>query len=373
MHPVRSSIVVLSVFLAGAFLAPRPAVPSGDDAPNVILVTTDGLRWQDVFSGADAKLMTPAEGVAKPEALKKTYWRDSPEERRRTLLPFLWGTVAREGQIYGNRWRQSSVRASNGLSFSYPGYNEMLAGFPDPRIDSNKKRSNPNSTVLEWLNRKPRFERRVAAFCSWDVFPFILNRERSGLLVNAGWEPTDERPLREAAELGEQAGREIAEPWGASRFDVLTFQAALEHLTRRNPKVLYVSLGETDEWAHAGRYDEYLTAARRADGFVKRLWETAQSLPGYRGNTSLVITTDHGRGEGQAWRDHGAKVPGSEDIWLAVLGPRTPALGEQAGGEPLTQSQVAATVAALAGEDYGASVARAASPVTRAVRVRRLY
>jgi hypothetical protein len=373
VKPLRSGLPALVVCVLGAALAPRAAVSSDEDRSNVIVVTSDGLRWQEVFSGADPGLMTPVEGVRKPEDLKSVYWRETPAERRETLLPFLWGTVAKKGQIHGNRWRGSSVRVTNGKNFSYPGYNELLTGFADARIDSNDKRPNPNATVLEWLTRRSPFEGRVAAFCSWGCFPWILNRERCGFLVNAGWEPADGRPVAESAALGAEAGREIPGPWDDVRFDVLTFQAALEHLVRKKPRVLYVALGETDEWAHLGRYDEYLAAAHRADGFVRRLWETAESQPEYRGRTSLVFTTDHGRGDGHAWRDHGAKVPGAENIWFAFLGPRTAPLGEQSGREPLTQSQVAATVAALVGEDYRASVPQSAPPVTRAVAPPRLY
>jgi hypothetical protein len=350
-----------------AALASLPALSSDDDGACAILVTSDGLRWQEVFSGADPALLVPGEGVPKPEETKKAWWRDTPEERRAQLMPFVWGKVAKEGQLHGNRTKGSSIRVTNGRNFSYPGYNELLTGRPDPRIDSNAKRPNPNTTVLEWLNHRPRFERRVAAFGSWDRFPWILNRERSGLFVNAGWEPTDERPVHESAELGERIGRELPDPWNEVRFDVLTAQAALEHLVKRKPRVLYVALGETDEWAHLGRYVEYLEAAHRADELVRRLWETAQSLPDYRGRTSLVFTCDHGRGDGHAWRDHGARVAGSENIWLAVLGPRTPASGEQTSGE-LTQSQVAATVAALVDEDYAGKVEGVAAPVTSAVR-----
>ena len=88
-------------------------------------------------------------------------------------------------------------------------------------------------------------------------------------------------------------------------------QGALEYLRTRQPRVLYVMLGETDEWAHGRRYDLYLDAAWRSDRFVRRLWELAQSLPAYRGRTALVLATDHGRGATPAdWTDHGEKVPG---------------------------------------------------------------
>ena len=99
-----------------------------------------------------------------------------------------------------------------------------------------------------------------------------------------------------------------------------------------SPRVLYVMLGETDEWAHGRRYDLYLDAASAATASSRRLWETVQSLPAYRGRTALVLATDHGRGATPAdWTDHGEKVPAAERIWMAVMGPGLRALGVRDG------------------------------------------
>jgi phosphopentomutase len=122
-------------------------------------------------------------------------------------------------------------------------------------------------------------------------------------------------------------------------------------------------LGETDEWAHDRRYDLYLDAAWRGDRFVARLWETAQSMPEYRGKTALVITTDHGRGDSpENWSDHGRDVPAARRIWIAVLGPATPALGVRS-GVGATQAQVAATIATLLGLDFNSARPSAAPPL----------
>ena len=132
---------------------------------------------------------------------------------------------------------------------------------------------------------------------------------------------------------------------------------------KHRPRVLYVMLGETDEWAHGRRYDLYLDAAWRNDRFVQRLWETAQSLPEYSGKTALLVTTDHGRGSTRAnWTGHGEKVPESDQIWMAVMGPGVPASGVQL-NVMVTQSQVAATIAMLLGEDYNAAQPKAAAPL----------
>jgi hypothetical protein len=330
---------------------------------NVILITTDGLRWQEVFGGADAQLMNKEAGVGDVAGLGRRFWRATAEDRRRALLPFFWSVIAREGQVFGHLPRGSAARVTNGHNFSYPGYNEILSGRADARVDSNEKKPNPNVTVLEWLNGRAPYRGRVAAFCSWDVFPWIVNRERSGVLVNAGFEPVPGTGERIATLNQLQA--ETTPPEDSVRADSFTFMAAMHHLQTARPRVLYIGLGETDDWAHAGRYDRYLLSAHRFDRYMQRLWDTLQSMPGYRGTTSLVLTTDHGRGEaaGGAWRTHGAKVPGAENIWIAVLGPDTAALGERANTGAVTQSQVAATVAALLGEDFPTAMPGVASPV----------
>jgi hypothetical protein len=124
-----------------------------------------------------------------------------------------------------------------------------------------------------------------------------------------------------------------------------------------------MALGETDDWAHEGRYDLYLDAAWRNDRYIQELWETAQALPEYRGRTSLVLTTDHGRGDGrEGWKSHGVAFEGSDRMWIAVMGPDTPAQGVRE-NISVTQSQVAATVAALLGLNFGAFDSRIAAPL----------
>lgn len=322
-----------------------PALTSADPAPvphvkNVILVTTDGLRWQEVFRGAGDAYMTREQGVEDVAALKKEFAPGAPAERRAALLPFFWGTVAKAGQVYGNRDRKSDARVTNGRKFSYPGYNELLTGAPDPEVKSNDKIPNRNVTVLEWMNRRPGFGGRVLMFGTWDVFPFIVNTERSGIAVG-----------------------------GDHHEDAQTFAAARAELREKKPRLLYVALGETDERAHERKYGDYLRAARRVDGWLKELWETAQGMPERAGTTALLVTTDHGRGgDAGNWKDHGEKVDGAEYIWIAAMGPGIRPLGERADAPEVTQSQVAATVAALLGEDYPAAFPAAGKPMTDIIK-----
>lgn len=338
---------------------------------NVILVVTDGVRWQEIFGGADSTILfgDPRATGGDTVTRRAAFWRPTARERREVLLPFLWGTVARRGQLLGDHGAGSRVLVSNQLNFSYPGYHEMLAGFPDPRIDRNEFGPNPNATVFEWLNRDTAMRGRTAAFATWDVFADIFARERSGVYVRAGWEPPFPSPVAADDSLLNRLYATTHREWGNNAWDALMHAAAMKYLRAARPRLLFIGYGETDEWAHGGRYDRYLTAAQRVDAFLAELWTTVQSQRDYRDRTTLIVTTDHGRGRTpQDWRNHGKDVAGAEEMWLAVIGPDTRPLGARANAAPVTQAQVAATVAALLGFDYRHEVPKAAPAVADVVR-----
>jgi predicted AlkP superfamily pyrophosphatase or phosphodiesterase len=235
------------------------------------------------------------------------------------------------------------------MLFSYPGYNEILTGAADDeRITSNDKVDNPNLTVLETLNRDKRYAGKVAAFASWDVFDNIINSNRSGIPVSAGLMKQTEAP-NEREKLINELMFEIPNPLGDVRLDAFTFHYAFEYLKREKPKVLYIAFDETDDFAHHGNYDLYLEAAHYTDAMMEKLWNWVQSDPLYKDNTTLIITSDHGRGHSDidSWRSHGIKIIDADQIWLAVIGPDTPALGELKKEGQLYQNQVAATIAYL--------------------------
>jgi hypothetical protein len=360
MRFMKFAIVLLAVVSA----ASASDAPAPRKTENVIFVMTDGFRWQEVFTGADKSLMTKENGVDDAPALKTAYWRDAPETRREIVLPFVWGVMAKQGQIFGNRNHNSDMHVTNGLKFSYPGYNETLCGFPDPQIDRNEFGPNPNVTVLEWLARKPAFNGSVAAFTAWDAFDRILNRDRCGFFANAGFSPMPGGDMNPQIRLLNRLKEEIPRTWGEEPVDALTFHSAMEYFNAHHPRVFFLSLGETDEWAHGGRYAEYLDSAKRADYYVKTLWETVQAWPQYQGKTTLLFSADHGRGSGpKAWKEHGKDIEGAEYTWLAVLGPDTPAIGERANVAEIKQGQIAATIAEFLGEDFCADIPQAAKPI----------
>lgn len=340
---------------------------------NVILITTDGLRWQEVFTGADPELMNKENGgISNTNAAARRFWRDTPEARREVLMPFMWNTIAQKGQVFGNQKKGSIARITNDKKFSYPGYNEILTGFANPEIKSNDKVLNQTPTVLEWLHKKPAYQNSVAAFSAWDVIPFIINRERCGFPVMGGWEALPEKSPNPRQALLNDLIRDTSRINDAELVDSMLFQAAREHLLAHHPRVFFVGFLETDHWGHAGQYERVLHTAQKFDDYVRRLWQTVQSLPQYKDKTTIILTTDHGRGFApKNWKNHGKDIEGAENIWMAFLGPDTPALGERKECQTVTQSQIAATMAAFLGEDYSKDVPQAGKVLVEVLPVKK--
>jgi hypothetical protein len=346
---IRCFVTVILVFVSLFSVSqPKPKTE------NVILITFDGLRWQEVFTGADKKLISDKTVVEDTAALKKSFWANTPQERRQTLMPFFWNVIAKQGQLYGNRNASNKVNTTNKMWFSYPGYNEILSGSADDaRVNSNDAVDNPNITVLEVLNKQNQFKGKIAAFTSWETFPWIINTKRSGIPVNSGYAKVSNP--NEQEKLLNELMFQLPNESGGTRPDAFTFQFAFEFLKKNKPRVLFMAFDETDHFAHEGEYDRYLASAKYTDDFIRILWEWVQTNPAYKDKTTLIITTDHGRGNGAVaddWKHHGSKVPNADEIWIAMIGPDSPPLGEVKKEQQLYQNQVAKTLASFLNVNY---------------------
>ncbi|MEZ5366237.1 MAG: hypothetical protein R2748_28845 [Bryobacterales bacterium] len=338
---------------------------------NVILVTTDGLRWQDVFHGMDPQLENLKEaGMTGDGAeVRRRFDGKTPEERRKKLMPFLWSTVVNEGVLIGDRDHGSVARVRNRHRFSYPGYSEIMTGRPqDDVINSNDLKPNPSTTVLEIVRSKLDLPReKVALFGSWNVFQGIGAHRSDSVMINAGYQPLAAGSW--SPRLAEVAASqfELLTPWRSVRHDYSTFEMAREYFRTIKPRVLYIALGETDDWAHDKRYDRVLETANYVDHCLSEIWQAVQADPAYRGKTTLLVTVDHGRGATpQDWQSHGAKVDGAEYIWMAALGPDTKAQGVAKPREARTQSDIAPTILELLGLDYRLLTAVEGKPLPEA-------
>jgi hypothetical protein len=359
-----AACAILAWFTAALMAGVRQAPPASTD--NLVLVTLDGARTEEIFGGLDTDVLqsTLKEGqTLKDSPVYARFGAPTREERRRKLMPFFWELVSTQGSIAGDRQSGSIVRLGNRQWFSYPGYAEILLGQAyDTEITSNDPIRNPHTTVLETLRERLQLPReKVATFASWGVFNAIAEHVEGATLVNAGIEPLGSSDAEVA--LLDQLQTEAKPPWDGIRHDAFTFRLTMRHLALARPRVLYIAFDETDDWAHDGRYDRVLDAYARIDDELRQLWAWLQEQPDYKGRTHLLITTDHGRGHTPAgWRSHGAKTEGSEDVWIAFVSPRMARRGVWTGGT-LSTSQIAATVASWMGVDWNADHPAAGRPI----------
>jgi hypothetical protein len=343
-----AALIVLFPILLAAAETPRTR--------NVIVVTADGLRWQDLLHGIDP-LLAREKSVSMDPANKDADGRRARYSTREKLLPFFWTTLAKSGTVL------TDVSVTNAYRVSYPGYSEILTGrASDDIIKGNDPIQQPNETVLEFLKNKLKLRmQQVALFSSWDHFHYIAEHTPGTIFINAGYQDLPSSPA--LSRLQHLA----LTPWDEARHDVFTFDLALDYLKQQKPRVLVVSFDETDDWAHAHRYDRVLDMIAAFDGFLNRLWTAVQSMPEYRNSTTLIVASDHGRGSTLTdWSDHGRKVQGADKIWMAILGPDTPAAGEVS--THAEQRDITPTIIKLLGQNPADYKGATGSPIPAAFK-----
>ncbi|MCI0517957.1 MAG: alkaline phosphatase family protein [Woeseiaceae bacterium] len=338
-------IVTLSVLLCPllAIAAPR--------TENVILVTLDGVRIEELFAGMDPAIAasTAEDGYSDIEIARERYWRGTAAERRMALMPFFWGTLVPQGIVLGNPELGSRVKVGNAIKWSSPGYVEIMTGAPQAEVVDNTLVRYPHRTITEYIRGELLLApSKVAQFGSWDGFKVAAASMDDAFVMNGAYEALPPELSTPDMDLFVALRRDIQGLWEESSNDVLTFRLAQSYLLRHKPRFLWLGLGQSDDWAHAARYDRLLDYLHLSDRLLSELWATLQADETYRERTTLIITTDHGRGRGPAdWMEHDESIPGSEDIWIAVIGPDTPATGEAGPLPTVHQGDVAATIARL--------------------------
>ena len=340
----------------GTLLAASDAIapPAAAEHRNVILVTIDGVRSQEIFGGLDETIAVhDAEQVYSEIAEVRTrYPGDTAEQRRAALMPNFWKLLAPQGQVFGNAALGSHVKVQNQVLWSTPGYVEIMTGGPR-EVSDNEARRYPWPTAMEVAKKELGLDyHQVAQIGSWTGYSLAAASQDDAFLMVGTFDkipaPYSTAELDKLADLRS----EVMGLWSEGSDDMLTFRMAEGYLQAHQPRLLWIALVNSDDWAHSDRYDRYLDYLHRVDRLIGELWQTVQAMDAYRDRTTLIITTDHGRGlQGSDWAEHDISIPGSEDIWLAVIGPDTPDTGEVSTSGTLYQGQVAATLLHYLGVD----------------------
>jgi hypothetical protein len=205
---------------------------------------------------------------------------------------------------------------------STPSYQAMLSGWAQP-CSNNDCGTVPVETLLESLRRRldlPREKVAVVTTCSCVIWSAA--HDRSAVYMDDGTLVVG----------GEGTARNPGDEW-SQRSDAVTMEIALEVLRRQQPRFLLIQLDDADVRGHARDRAGYLEALTAMDAFLLRLFETLDEMgPGERARTTVLLTTDHGRGSNFAslWGSHG-EIWGAQDVFLAAIGPHVPPVGRVKG------------------------------------------
>ena len=114
---------------------------------------------------------------------------------------------------------------------------------------------------------------------------------------------------------------EATTPWESARHDAFTFRFAMDDLQRRRPRVLYIALDETDDWAHERNYERVLDALHRTTATCGAL--DAGCRPTRNTGTHVPDRDRRSRSRPRAddWSKHGDDVVGADETWLIAAGP----------------------------------------------------
>ncbi len=345
MLDIRQFIFILPLFISSALTA------QFSSAKHVIIVAIDGFRWQELFHGADSSVLFDHRQVKDTAMMKTLFWDEDHKERRKKLMPFVWNYWASRGQLWGNQSLNSKVSVQNPYRLSYPGYHEMLNGFIDHRIKTNKPKKGKKNNILHYIASRDDFQGRVALFGSWERFKDMV--DTGFVAVNAGYQIFEAKQPGPDLRSANEAIEFSAYKHLGTRPDMLTFSMAKDYMRATHPRLMFIGLGETDEFAHHRQYDLYLNQASLIDKMLCELWTLIQHDPYYKDQTLLIVTTDHGRGRAQNnWHRHGFMVPGSQETWIMMMGAGVEPLGEMENMPSVRLRQIPSLISSSLGLQY---------------------
>lgn len=271
-----------------------------DKGPNVILFTWDGVRNKEFFKGST-----------------KIQFINSKSKNEDVIFEKFWRKHAYDGTIYGGL---NSFSIASRIALSLPSYQAMMAGRATP-CRSNNCGPILEKTLMENIREKLNLEKKdVAVFASWNkiihaiaknpdditynIFPFVFN------------DPTND-PFYQ--KLHNDSLKDLP-PWKGARKDHYTFEMAKYYLKQNCPRLMFISLLDSDEFGHAGDFKGYISSLKTYDDYLDELISFLDEQGAYGKNTTLIVTTDHSRGVGPLWREHGLTKSANKSVFLYLRG-----------------------------------------------------
>jgi hypothetical protein len=205
---------------------------------------------------------------------------------------------------------------------------EMLSGTSKIKCTENDCMQMTQPTLMDDVQKHtPNDPTRSGVISSWSKIEVAAAATSRGVISAGRFKGEHLELLEKFPGCRRALARGAAEHAGHTGFraDKWTGELALSFFEEARPEFMFVSLGETDERAHEGKYGAYLHALHAADAFVGAMMNAllAREMEGRQ--TLFLVTTDHGRSDN--FKDHGRSHPESARGFLFAAGSVVPSIG----------------------------------------------
>ena len=293
-----------------------PLIASGiGNNSNVILITLDGVRWQEFFNGSDSLLS---------KNISSEYYGHA--------FPLFWEKYSHQSAIYGHH-KSGSPMSTNAVPVSLPGYKSIFLGH-DHDCDDNSCGRVQSETFPERLIHELNLDKlQVAGFASWGKIDQALEQNVGTIFINTNISDADDGtvdPVMDSLNVLQKS--DPPQGWGGARRDIYTWAHSMHYLKKHRPRFLYIGLDDSDEYAHMRQYENYLASLRQYDQWIDQLMRLLKTMGEYGENTTVFISTDHGRGKRKMWHGHAnfswnLHLYTGKHIWCVILGSKIQPLG----------------------------------------------
>lgn len=254
---------------------------------HVIYITIDGVRWQDIFE-------------------------------THNNLPVFWQKYAKDAVIYGEPGSDKTMEVAS-VPISLPSYQSQMTG-----VVTECKHNECDKPIIETFPEnliKHGFKKAdVASISCWEIMDKAFESRMGAGFANHGTRPMHDPYTYEIdkamAVINHQ--QSLNYPDDDTRADKYVLDQSLHYFKKYKPKFLWISFGDADDYAHEGNKKKYQETIYFYDHAFDKIIKMVKSLKLY-GETMIIITTDHGRGNGKNWIDHDETLPESKQTWAFVL------------------------------------------------------
>jgi hypothetical protein len=167
-----------------------------------------------------------------------------------------------------------------------------------------------------------------------------------------GWRVFGDSSSLDALTLGtiQQAIEDLVRTNAPVTGDEFTFLVSAEVMRRFAPSLLVITFSDM-EVAHFGSYSLYLSGIRTVDRLINEVWNQVQTVPTYKGNTTLMVLPEFGRdldgSTTNGFFNHRQNNDSTRLTWMMCLGDAV--RKAQVIEQPTDQTDICPTVAQLFG------------------------